>query len=83
MGKITHTPKENRIVVIMSIDELLMSCATMKEGVYMGYSFAGQVAADKVANSRLAPELQKIKCFKIERVDDQIVVTMDDFDPQT
>jgi hypothetical protein len=83
MGKITHTPNENRIVVIMSIDELLMSCATMKEGVCMGYSFAGQVAAEKVANSRLAPELQKIKRFKIERIDDQIVVTMDDFDPST
>jgi hypothetical protein len=83
MGKITLSLQGHRITVEMSIDELLMSYATLKEGVYMGYNFAGQVASDKVAKTKLAPKLQRMKRFKIERVNDQIVVTMDDVDPKT
>jgi len=78
MGKITHA--QGHIVVEMSVDELLMSTATVKGGTYAGYNFAGQVAAAKVSSTKLAAELIKMKRFKIERIGEKIVVTMDDVD---
>jgi hypothetical protein len=81
MGKINHTP--HTITVEMSIDELLAACVTMGVGECSGAGFAGQVAARKVIATWLAPELAKMKRYKIERLGEKIIVTMDDVDLKT
>jgi hypothetical protein len=78
MGKIKHSPQEHRIEVELTFDDLLMAHVQLQEGVCMGYTFAFKVAQDKVMETRLAPELCKMKRFKAKRVDDKIVITMDD-----
>jgi hypothetical protein len=83
MGKINYSARDHRIVVELSFDDLLMAHVQLREGVCMGYTFAFTVAQDKIMETRLAPELLKMKRFKVKRENDKIVVTMDDVDPQT
>ena len=81
MGKITRTG--NSITVEMSVDELLASCVMLAPGACKGSTFAATVAADKVASTKLAAELPKIKRFKVQHISDKVVVTMDDVDMKT